>query len=466
MANFHPLWAPPSEAELEKGTKAIKAAQSIVQKTEKEADYLATITSYYTDWQTVDHRTRCIRFERSMENLVRKYPQEKEASVFYALALTAAADPTDKTYQKQKKAGAILTSLYPSEPNHPGIVHYLIHAYDYPELAELGLPAARKYASVAPSSAHAVHMPSHIFTRLGLWQECIQSNQASLSNAQCYATQAGIEGHWDEELHALDYLTYAYLQKGADDSAQQQWQYLQTIKQVSPLNFKVAYSFAAIPSRIVLEMKRWNEAASLQLHNSSIPWNEYPWQKAIHHFTRLLGAVHTGNKPLANSEHDTLEKLHQTLVQQKNTFQANKVLIQLKAGEAWMLYSEGQKEKAITQIRFAADLEDKFEKHPVTPGDVLPARELLGDLLLQMGKPAEALEAYEASLKKNPARFNGLYGAGLAAEKTGNREKARHYYSSLIEVTGNSHCQRKELVAAKKFLGLENASKMTLLPEK
>jgi hypothetical protein len=245
MSNFHPLWAPPSEAELVKGNKAIKIAQNIIKKTKREEDYINTIAAFYNDWNKQDHRSRCMNFEKAMENLYAAYPTDKEAAIFYALSLTAAADPADKSFAKQKKAGAILASLYPAEPDHPGIVHYIIHTYDSPELAHLALPAARKYASVAPSSAHALHMPSHIFTRLGLWDECINSNLVSVSSAKCYAEEAGIKGHWDEEIHGLDYLVYGYLQKGDNIHAKEQWDYLKTIDVVSPLNFKVAYAFAS-----------------------------------------------------------------------------------------------------------------------------------------------------------------------------------------------------------------------------
>ena len=210
-----------------------------------------------------------------MEKVYKNYPEDKEASIFYALSLNGAVDPADKSFARQKKAGAILNNLFPGQPNHPGIIHYIIHNYDYPELAELALPAARKYASVAPSSAHALHMPSHIFTRLGLWDECIHSNLVSVASAQCYAKAAGIKGHWDEELHGLDYLMYAYLQKGENDSAKKQWDYLKTIHDVSPINFKVAYAYAAIPSRYLLENKMWQEAANLVVTPVNFPWKKF-----------------------------------------------------------------------------------------------------------------------------------------------------------------------------------------------
>ncbi len=341
MSNFHPLWTPPTETELKKGAKAIEIAKSISQKTKRETDYIDAIGLFYKDWDKVDHQSRCINFEKAMENLYVKYPNDKEAAIFYALALNAAVNPADNTFAKQKKAASILNTLYPGEPNHPGIIHYIIHTYDYPELAELALPAARKYASVAPSSAHALHMPSHIFTRLGLWSECINSNLESVSSAQCYAQEAGIKGHWDEDLHGMDYLVYAYLQKGDNDLAKKQWEYLNTIKEVYPVNFKVAYAFAAIPARYVLENKLWKEAAELQVHQQNFPWKNFEWQIAIIHFTRLLGSVHLGDINSAKTELQELNRIYKSLKEQKDEYKANQVLIQIKTSEAWILYKEG-----------------------------------------------------------------------------------------------------------------------------
>ncbi|HEX8531235.1 MAG TPA: hypothetical protein VF646_14485, partial [Cytophagales bacterium] len=323
MSNFHPLWTPPSEAELRKGQRAIQIAQALPRPSAREAGYLDAIAAYYQDWQQADHRTRCLRFEKAMEKLAADHPTDKDASIFYALALTAAADPADKTYRRQQQAGALLTKLYPAGPDHPGIIHYLIHAYDSPALASRALPAARKYASVAPSSAHALHMPSHIFTRLGLWPECIESNQASVSSARCYAEAAGIKGHWDEELHGLDYLMYAYLQEGNNPKAAELRQYLTTVKEVSPVNFKVAYAYAAIPARYMLENRQWAEAAVLPLQPADFPWPKFPWQASIVHFTRLLGNVHLGKLPAAQAELDELERLQGLLTAQKDAYKAN-----------------------------------------------------------------------------------------------------------------------------------------------
>ena len=452
MCNFHPLWNPPTEAELQKGSKAVEIANSITAKSEREAAYINAIGQFYKDWNKTDHYTRCVNFEKAMEQLHTSYPNDKEAAIFYALSLDAAASPSDKTYTNQKKAGAILNALYAVEPNHPGIIHYIIHTYDYPDLAILALPAAKRYAEVAPSSAHALHMPSHIFTRLGLWDECINSNLKSTEAAKCYAESAGIKGHWDEELHGLDYLVYAYLQKGENKLAEEQVEYLKTINEVYPVDFKVAYAFAAIPSRYVLENKKWDEAAVLQIHPQNFPWNNFPWQEAIIHFTRLLGCVHTANFNVAKFELTRLNQLHDTLEKQKDLYKSKEVEIQIKTGEAWIQFASGNQFGALNTMKLAADMEDSTEKHPVTPGEVLPARELLGDMLLQLKQNENALQAYEAVLKKSPNRFNSLYGAGKAAEKSGDYQKAIFYYKQLSTIADSANSNRPELSEAKSFL--------------
>lgn len=452
MSNFHPLWAPPTQPELQKGAKAIEIAKSITKKTPRETAYIDAIGEFYSDWDKLDHGARTGKFVKSMEQLYTNYPNDKEAAIFYALALDAAAKPTDKTYANQKKAADILNKLYASEPNHPGIIHYIIHTYDYPELANLGLQAARKYASVAPSSAHALHMPSHIFTRLGLWDEAIKSNSASVAAAICYAESAGIKGHWDEELHGLDYLVYAYLQKGENDSARAKFDYLKRIEKVSPTNFKVAYAFAAIPARIALENKDWKEAAEIEIASRSIPWVKFPWQEAIIHYAKALGLIHIGALDDAKTERGLLGQIRDSLLLQKNSYSAKQVEIQLNTVQAWWEFKSGYKEQALTTMQLAARMEDSTEKHSVTPGEVLPARELLADMYLEMGKPALALKEYEAVLEKRPNRFNALYNAGYAAEKINEKEKAKQYYTQLLAITENTHSDRPELNRLRNYL--------------
>jgi tetratricopeptide (TPR) repeat protein len=453
MSNFHALWAPPTQAELQKGAKAIELARSINNKTKRESDYIEALAKFFENAAQTDHHSRVLRFENAMEKLYKTYPDDIEAAVFYTLALDAAADPTDKTYTKQKKAFSILNPIFQKEPLHPGIAHYIIHNCDYPPLAALALPAARKYASIAPASAHAQHMPSHIFTRLGLWDECIQSNLISVSSAQCYASKAKIKGHWDEELHGLDYLVYAYLQKGDDEHARQQVDYLHTIHEVDGVNFKTAYAFAAIPARYALERKMWNEAANLSLYPNSFPWEEFPWQESIIHFARSLGAVHLNDVNTARKELENLKLLYDKLTKQIDKKQeAAQVAVQVKTAEAWIEYKQRHNEKALELMKEAADMEDGTEKHPVTPGEVIPARESYGEILLEMNKPALALENFELDLKTHPNRFNGLYDAAIAAKKTGNKEKATLYFKKLVEVSDPKNCKRPELDHARSFL--------------
>jgi hypothetical protein len=454
MCNFHALWTPPTEAELIKGAKAIAIAKSVTNKSARESAYINALDLFYKDWKTTDHLTRCRNWANAMDKLHASYPDDKEAAIFYALSLDAAANSKDKSYANQKKAGSILEALYKAEPNHPGVIHYIIHTYDYPELAALALPAAKRYAEVAPSSAHALHMPSHIFTRLGLWDECIQSNLKSIEAAQCYAEQAAIPGHWDEELHGLDYLVYAYLQKADNADAEKQLAYLNTIKNVYPVNFKVAYAFASIPCRFFLENKQWKESASLKVNHANLSWNNFPWQEAIIHFTRLLGNVHINNLGEAKLELAKLNQLHDTLQKQKDSYKSMQVSIQIKTADAWIQFVSGDKKYAVNVMKLAADMEDNTGKHPVTPGEVLPARELLADMFLQMNENQNALQAYEEVLKQCPNRFNCLYGAGKSAEKFGDKQKAIYYYKQLLVITGSTNSDRQELIDARKFLAM------------
>lgn len=451
MSNFHPLWSPPTNAELDKGSKTIKLARTLDSKSKRESDYLEAVGTLYDNWEKLDHRARLLKFEEASQKIYQQYPDDKEAAIFYALALRAAADPTDKTFEKQKKAGDILKAMFPNEPNHPGIAHYLIHTYDYPELAELGLPAARKYAAIAATSAHALHMPSHIFTRLGLWDEAAQSNINSMSAAKCYAENSGMKGHWDEELHGLDYLVYAYLQQARDDKAQEQLDYLNTIEVVEPINFKDAYTFSAVPARLALERKDWKGAAALDFKPVNFPWKDFPWESSITLFAKALGAVHVRDKALAQTCLAELKINHAKLLEKNKNYEAKQVLIQVKAVEAWIELMAGHKKEAITLMTESADMEDATEKHPVTPGEVLPTRELLGDMLMEVGAYADASKAYEDDLKRHAGRFNGLYGAALAAQKLGDAEKAKKYYTQLTAMAQLSNKNRPELLKAESY---------------
>lgn len=461
MCNFHPLWSPPSPEEFQKGSNIIALGRSLVKdKSTRESDYLEAIATIYDQWSMLDYHTRLLKFEMACKKIVEKYQADNEAVIFYALALRASADPSDKTFRKQREAGEILNAIYVREPNHPGITHYIIHNYDYPELAELALPAARKYASIAAASAHAQHMPSHIFTLLGLWDESIQSNLKSIAAAQCYAQNIGSEAHWDEELHGLDYLIYAYLQKANDDKALEQIRYLETIKDVFPQNFKDAYCFAAMPVRYALERRDWAAAAKLEIAPAEFPWEKFLWEKANINFGRLLGAVHSHHLNDAQKELEQLQSIHAKLIQANENYKANLVLIQINAGNGWIKLAEDKKTEAIQLMIQAADNEDATAKHPVTPGEIIPARELLGDMYLEMADFTNAFIAYEKDLKQHPNRFNGLYGAGLASEKSGDKIKASKYYKQLLAITNSSVSDRPQMLVVESFVENNNEIKL------
>lgn len=453
MCNLgHPRWAPKRE-EYEKSCDMLELAQPL-SKTKREADYLNAIGTYYnTTWEESDHETRALAMEKAMESLYKKYEHDKEAAVFYAVALFRTANPRDKHYTKQKIAGGILESIFPDQPNHPGIAHYIIHHYDNPELAQLALPTARRYADIAPASAHAQHMPSHIFTRLGLWDESIESNINSANSARCYAEEVEMDGHWINEIHAMDYLVYAYLQKGDNENAMEQYEYLQTMYNVYPEKTSVAYPFAAIPARMALENKNWELAATIEVHESELQWEEFPWSKSIVHFARALGASRIGDISSAQKELEILHSLHQKLVEDDDEYSADQVMVEIKASQAWLQFAQGNNEEAIYLMQEAVVMEENTSKHPVTPGEVLPARELMGDMLLAMNKPAEALEAYELDLKDHPNRFNGIYGAAIAAKGIGDDAKARMYFEALLKLTEMSNSDRPEVEEARAFVG-------------
>jgi Flp pilus assembly protein TadD len=449
---YHTIWFEPSDEVLMKGSKILEIAEKLP-KTEREKDYLDAIGAFYKDWDKVDHKTREKRMELKMEENYLKYPDDKEAAIFYALALKSTADRNDKTYASQRKAGKILESIFPDQPSHPGIAHYIIHNYDNPELAHLALSPARKYAEIAPSSAHALHMPSHIFTRLGLWDESISSNVYSAAAAKCYAMEVEMDGVWANEIHAMDYLVYAYLQKGDNANAIKQQEYLQSIYNINPHNIPaIAYPFAAIPSRIALENKHWQEASDLEIHSSEVNWDLFPWQKSILHYARALGSSRIKDLESAKAEIDTLELLREELLKNKSDYYASQVMIEIKSAQAWLQLSRGNNTEAVALMREASDLESNTEKHGVTPGEVLPARELLGDMLLELNQPKMALEEYELNLIDRPNRFNGIYGAAIASDQLGDRDKTRKYFQMLLDFTEGSNSDRPEVTEALKYL--------------
>jgi tetratricopeptide (TPR) repeat protein len=411
MSNYHQVWPTPySPAELQRGIESARKAKSVGAKSERERMYIDAVDVFFKDQNRQ-------AYESAMESLVAKFPGDDEARIFYGLALVAhgMSLPTDKTYTYQKKAAGIFNGLLEKHPDHPGLAHYLIHSFDYPALAPLALNAAYAYSKIAPSSPHALHMPSHIFVRLGMWQETIDSNIASANAARDYAgrTHPGMASF--DMLHAYDYLAYAYLQRGENDKVQQLVDELAGIKSLDVENFAGYYALAAVPARFALERHRWADAAALTVKPASLPWERYAYAEAITAFARAVGAARSGNPAGAHADVERLQQLRQKLSEEKNRYWADQVEVQRRAADGWIARAEGRNEEAQTLMSSAADLEDSMDKSPVTPGSIIPAREMYADLLLELNQPAKALEAYKATLKDSPGRLNAIAGAARAA---------------------------------------------------
>ena len=455
----HPLSFKQNPKSLKRGEELLKVAKTLTPNNEKEKDYIDAVSIYFKDWQNLDTQTRKLNYESKMEELYIKYPDDVETAVFYSLSVLATADLNDKTYSKQKKSGKILEKLFEKYPNHPGIAHYIIHNYDSPELAHMALTTARKYAVIAPSSAHAQHMPSHIFTRLGLWNESIKSNIDSADSAVCYAESVNPNANWVSEIHALDYLVYAYLQLGDNAKAQAEMNKMKNIKEVFPADhFASAYALIAVPSRLAIENKNWELATQLELPKTKLDWDKAHWPKAMLHFSRALGFSNTGNSAAAEKELKSLIILRDKLNDAKNTYESGQVTIQIEAVRGWIEYSKGNSNKAIEYMKLASNLEGKTSKAAVTPGEIIPADELLADLYLALNKPKQALESYEQNLKGHPYRFNGIYGAAKAAEKLNDIRLAVYYFDQLVKLSTGTNSSRPEISEAKEFLASNSIS--------
>jgi len=408
MSNLHPLWAPPTPDELAKGKEAGMKANEVSAKTPRERSYITAINRYYANAGRIEHRSSIAALERAMAVLQAENPTDDEAAIYHALILLGTASPTDKTYTKQKQAAEILNRILPKEPEHPGIAHYLIHSFDYPDLAELALPAARVYAKLAPASPHALHMPSHIFTRLGLWDESIASNLASAQKAHEYIAQKMPGAVAFDELHAIDYLVYAYLQEGKIAEAKKLVDKTKAVTKVdNPDQFAAAYAISAVPGRFALERREWKEAAALTVPKV-IAWDKVPYAEANIHFARGIGAARSNQLRIAGDALARLAAIRQSLLDQKNAYWADQVEIQRLSVAAWIAHAEKNDDEAMKLMRSAANLESSTDKHPVTPGALIPARELLAELLLETGKPAEAMTELKQVLHDAPGRRNAL----------------------------------------------------------
>jgi hypothetical protein len=441
------------QAQLDSGLKAVEQGRAAGAKTERERAYIEAVAHLYIDSTNIDQRSRVLAYESAMAAVSTAYPGDTEAAIFYALALAAAADPADKTYAKQLKAGAILEKLFVQYPDHPGLAHYIIHTYDVPPLAARAVGAARRYHEIAPLAPHALHMPSHTFTRVGYWQDSIDTNVAAAAAARSV-------GQTGEELHASDYMVYAYLQTAQDRAAQHAVESSSEIFSrfdpkvlISGAAPPVAAYFAnaAIPARYCLERRAWADAAKLEPYPSPFPHTD-----AITYFARGLGAARLKDSVTARTAIASLEQLRDTLIQKKESYWANQVEIQRREVSAWLAFAEGDREGALAGMRAAAEMEDGTEKNAITPGPLKPARELLGELLLESKRPSEALKEFEATLAKEPNRFRSLYGASESAKLAGDRQIARTYFRELLKVAERADKPgREELAEARSEAGPE-----------
>jgi len=450
----NPLAGPPSARGLKEGSAAVDRAKAAGAKTDREREYIAAIETFYKDADRVDHRTRAVAYERAMEQIAARHPADREAAVFYALALNITLDPNDKTYANQLKAAGILEKVFAEQPDHPGVAHYLIHSYDFPPIAAKGLPAAKRYAGIAPAAPHALHMPSHIFTRVGSWQESIETNRASAKAAAdtlaAGGSQTGLRSY--EGLHAYDYMMYGYLQLARDREARALVEEVTATRKLNVDHFAGAFALAAIPARYALERGQWADAATLTPTPSDLAWNRFPQAESIVWFARGLGAARSGNPVRAREDLARIEALREAMTAAKSLYWAHQSEVQRLAVAAWIARADGRNEEALSLMRASADAEDATEKHPVTPGSIKPARELLGEMLIDLGQPAEALKQFEASHRVEPNRFQGLYGAARAAELAGDRAKARTYYGRLVALGQGADGDRPELKQAKIFI--------------
>ena len=449
----NPLVGPFPGDVLKIGWEAVEKARAATQKTERESGWIEALAAFYLDYATVPQRTRTANYEAAMARLVARHPDDAEAAIFYALALNEAADPGDKTYAKQLKAADILEKLESQFPNHPGIPHYIIHSYDYPELALRGAIAASRCAQLAPSAPHALHMPSHIFSTLGMWQEVISSDRASDDLTMAYTARINPQAASDPaknpaRYHSLDFLTNAYLQLGHDQQAKRIVDARNSVAEY-PATFRYSghTAFAAIPVRYAFERAAWAEAAAL-----AIPKTPFAQAEAITWFGRAIGAARNGELTKAKDAVDHLRALKDRLDKASDEYWAGQVAIQERASEAWIALSEGRKGEAIAAMRQAADLEDRSGKHVAMENRLSPIRELLGELLMEAQEPAQALKEFETSLRNNPNRYRSFAGAARSAERAGDLARAGSYYEKLVLLAGNADTARPDIIAAKQYL--------------
>ena len=443
MTYVHPLWPDvPDKDVLNDGFVLSQNALKLA-KTKKEKLYGAAIASFFDDGLNKTEPERLIAFYDGWQLASKELPDDIEARMFSVLSMLAVASPYDKSYKVQREAGAICEKVLEIIPDHPGATHYSIHAYDVPPLAPQALRVARNYYKIAPEIPHALHMPTHIFTRLGYWQESIDLNLRSAEVARKIPVRGQISGQY---FHALDYAVYAYLQQAEYKEAEDIANLLDSLSGTFEPSPVTAYSLAAIHGRVALEYQNWKEAADLSLGHTNFPWKKFPQYEALIYFAKGIGAGRSSNSEIALQSFQKLEELQNSFENtEANKYWINQIEIQKTVVKAWLLFAQNEREKSLITMIAAAELEDKTEKNPVTPGTFLPAREMLGDLYLELNRPKEALKQYELSLKNSPNRFNSLYGAGISAELLGDTEKTRFYFTTLLKNNKSSESNNERI---------------------
>jgi len=446
MTYIHPVWPDVfSEKRIRKGWALSQTALSLA-KNEKEKLYGSALATFY-DGQDKTKRERLLDYGNAWHHVHKQLPEDLEAQLFYALTMLANVSPEDKSYDVQREAGALAENTLETIPDHPGGFHYAIHAYDSPPLAEQALKVARQYNEIAPEIPHALHMPTHIFTRLGQWQESIDLNLRSAAAAKKFPVNGDISLHY---FHALDYLTYSYLQQSDYENAKEIISEVNKLSGTFQNSPATAYALAAIRGRVALEYQQWDEAAKLSLKDqSNFQLEKFPQFEALIYYAQGIGAARSGDNVIAGNAYNKLNEIHEKLNNSKtNAYWANQIDIQKTVVNAWATLTLGNKDKALELMMTAADMEDASEKNPVTPGQLLPVREMLGDLHIELGNPNEALQQYEKTLVNCPNRFNSIYGAGKSAEMMGDKRKARNYYSTLLKISGDDNLSRDRLLHA------------------
>jgi tetratricopeptide (TPR) repeat protein len=441
----NPLVGPFDAATLKRGLDAVEKGEAIGPKTQRERDWLAALKEFYKDYDKVDQDTRTRNYAKAMEQLAAKYPDDVEAKIFYALALNETFD--HKSMEPLLKAVKILEPIDKKYPDHPGVTHYLIHSYDFPAIAQRGIPAANKYAKIAPSAPHAQHMPSHIYSMVGMWEESVVSNWRSVAVANEYAAKAKLDGTLGGVPHSYDFMAYAYLQMGQDLKARGLIQDTMALKKVIGVPTAAATARAAVPARYMLERQDWQGAAQLTPLGTG-----YPMAEAITYFARAMGGARSGDAAAAQADIEKLKEQRAALEKAGQGYWAGQVEIQILGAQAWTAQAQGNKSDALKFMRAAADLEDASEKHVAMENRLYPMRELLADMLLAQGEATAALKEYETSLKNAPMRLRGFYGAAKAAEASGDAKKARDYFEKLARLTRHADGDRPELLEAKQRL--------------